>query len=553
MSSLLADFAGKVDLIYIDPPFATGADFSFEARIGDDLEVMKEQTILEEKAYRDTWGSGLMSWLQMMDSRLPIARDLLSERGAIYVHCDYRVASHLRLLLDEIFGADHFQNQIVWHYSGWNRHGEKYFNRRHDLILYYSRGSRPAFNSYSIPWASKEEYVRLRKQKINVDASGREYVLSDAGEGRRVKRYLEEAMAFGKPADDVWNLDKINNSSKEAVGYPTQKPEALLERIVTASSPHGGLVADFFCGSGTTAAIAEKLGRRWIACDLGRWGVHVTRKRLLEIPGCNPFEVLNLGMYECQFWQGTAFGADDAGGRVSERALYEYLAFVLKLYGAQPVAGLANLHGKKGSALVHVGAVDAPVTVDEISDALEECAALRQSELHVLGWEWEMGLAGPNNDYHHGGLMQEEAKRHGIKLLLLQIPREVMEQQAVDRGDVKFFELAYLDAKVQWLSGLQVAVSLRDFVIPNTDLMPEEMRDRVTKWSNYIDYWAVDWDFRNDSFMQGWVAYRTRRDRSLPLESDEHTYEEPGIYRVAVKVIDIFGNDTTQAYTVEVE
>lgn len=237
---------------------------------------------------------------------------------------------------------------------------------------------------------------------------------------------------------------------------------------------------------------------------------------------------------------------------MSEQSLYDYLAFVLKLYEAQPVAGLTHLHGKKGGAMVHIGSVDTPVTIDEVNSALNECAALRQSELHILGWEWEMGLAGPNNDYHRGGLMQEEAKRRGIKLLLLQIPREVMEEQAVDRGDVKFFQLAYLDAEVERLSGRRAKISLKDFVIENTDLIPEEVRDKVTKWSDYIDYWAVDWDFRNDSFMQGWVAYRTRQERNLPLKSDECTYEKPGAYRVAVKVIDIFGNDTTQAYTVEV-
>lgn len=199
-SSLLEQFAGKVDLIYIDPPFATGSDFSFEAEIGEeDIELLKESSIIEEKAYRDTWGRGLTSWLQMMNDRLIVFRELLADHGAIYVHCDYRVASHLRLLLDEIFGSEHFQNQLVWHYSGWNRHGDKYFNRRHDLLLYYSKGEDPAFNSYSIPWASKEEYVKIRKQKIHVDAKGREYVLSDAGGGNRVQRYLEEAMADGKP------------------------------------------------------------------------------------------------------------------------------------------------------------------------------------------------------------------------------------------------------------------------------------------------------------------------------------------------------------------
>jgi hypothetical protein len=307
-----------------------------------------------------------------------------------------------------------------------------------------------------------------------------------------------------------------------------------------------------FCGSGTTLSAAEKLGRRWIGCDLGRWAVHVTRKRLLGIENCKPFELLNLGRYERQYWQGVTFAKN--GKTVTEQALYEYLAFVLKLYGAQPVAGLTHIHGKKGRAMIHIGAVDAPVTIDEINLAIGECVQLKQGELHVLGWEWEMGLY---------DLMVAEAKRQGVKLLLLQIPREVMEQQAVDKGDIRFFELAYLEVEIKKPSprpspkgrgsDLAVQVTLKDFVIPNTELIPEEVRDKVKKWSDYIDYWAVDWDFRDDTFMQGWVAYRTRKERKLPLASDAHAYEKPGKYRILVKVIDIFGNDTSQAFDVEVK
>jgi len=150
-------------------------------------------------------------------------------------------------------------------------------------------------------------------------------------------------------------------------------------------------------------------------------------------------------------------------------------------------------------------------------------------------------------------LMVAEAKKKGIKLLLLQIPREVMEQQAVDKGDLQFFELAYLEIEVSQPKKLTALVRLKDFVIPNTELIPEEVRSKVKKWSDYIDYWAVDWDFRNDTFMQGWVAYRTRKDRTLTLNSDPHTYERAGKYRVLVKVVDIFGNDTTQAFEVDVK
>jgi hypothetical protein len=276
----------------------------------------------------------------------------------------------------------------------------------------------------------------------------------------------------------------------------------------------------------------------------------VTRKRLLDIPNCKPFEVLNLGKYERQYWTGVTFGDKSRADQV----LYEYLAFMLKLYGAQPVAGMTHLHGKKGKAMVHIGAVDAPVTVDEINAAMDECVKVGQQELHVLGWEWEMGLAGPNNDVRKGGLMHEIARQKGVKLVLLQIPREVMEEQAVEKGDVKFFELAYFEVKIHKLKARTIQVELKDFASPNMDeLIPEEIRAKIKKWSDYIDYWAIDWNFQNDTFMQGWVAYCTRKDRKLPLISDPHTYEKPGKYRILVKVIDVFGNDTSQAYDVEVE
>lgn len=204
---------------------------------------------------------------------------------------------------------------------------------------------------------------------------------------------------------------------------------------------------------------------------------------------------------------------------------------------------MEHLHGKKGNAVVHVGAVDAPVTIDEINACLDECEAIKQKELHILGWEWEMGL------YE---IITESAKGRGIKLLLLQIPREVMEQQAVDKGDVRFFELAYLEVKIKTEKGRKATVELRDFVIPNTELIPREVRDKVKKWSDFIDYWAVDWDFRNDTFMQGWVDYRTRKKRNLALQSDPHIYEKPGKYTIMVKVVDIFGNDTSQLFEVTV-
>lgn len=533
MSSLLEKFAGEIDLIYIDPPFATGADYKFNAQIGEeDLEATKEHSIIEEKAYRDTWGKGYASYLQILFNRLEVLRELLSENGSIYVHLDWRMSSFVRLLLDEIFGSDSYQREIIWRMgwvSGYKTQANNWI-RNHDNILYYTKNpSSFTFNKIWIPYPP--DYERW---------------------GGRPK-------GKGLAIEDIWGVhagEKINSLAvisfaKENIGYPTQKPESLLERIIQVSSNEGDLVADFFCGSGTTMAVAEKMGRRWIGCDLSRWAVHVTRKRLLDIENCKPFEILNLGKYERKYWQGITFNEKDKEDQ--QMAIFQYISFILKLYQAEPLIGMEHLHGKKGKSVVHVGAVDAPVTIDEISDCIEECARLNITELHVVGWEWEMGLAGPNNDYRRGGLMHGIAKERGVKLYLFQIPREVMEQQAVDKGDIQFFELAYLESKVVLPEKLTVQVTLNDFVIPNTDLIPDEVRQKIKKWSDYIDYWAVDWNFRNDTFIQGWVSYRTRRDRKLKLATDNHTYDKAGKYRILLKVIDIFGNDTSQPIDVEVK
>ena len=582
MSSLLEKFAGKVDLIYIDPPFATGSDFSFSTQIGEeDLEVAKEQSAIEEKAYRDTWGSGLDSYLSMMEQRLLLIRDLLSEEGSLFVHCDWHVNAAMRLLLEDVFGSDQFLSEIIWKRKDSNKAGTT-LSVVTDTILHFSKSENYTWNQIYIPYSEE----RIAGAYRNTDEKGRQYALADLMapgdrkgtkadyewkgvrprpgrhwaytlekmkqlevDGRifwnsngipKLKMFLDESK--GAPLGNLWTDIFMLKGGTEAVDYATQKPEGLLDRILSMASKPGGLVADFFCGSGTTLAVAEKQGRRWIGCDLGRYAIHKTRKRLLEIEGCKPFEVLNLGKYERQFWQGVTFGTN--GKNITEKAIYEYLAFILRLYGAQPVSGMAHLHGKKGRAMVHIGAVDAPVTIDEINGALSECAQVKQTELHVLGWEWEMGLY---------DLMVDEAKKQGMKLLLLNIPREVMEQQAVEKGDIRFFELAYLEVDLKKSKKLTVSVKLKDFVIPNTDLVPEEIRSKVKKWSDYIDYWAVDWNFQNDTFMQGWVTYRTPKDRSLPLESDNHAYEKAGRYRVLVKVVDIFGNDTTQAFDVEVK
>lgn len=530
MGSLLEKFAGKIDLIYIDPPFHSGSDFSIQTSVGDQG-VVKEPSLIEEKAYRDTWADGSGSYLSMMRPRLQLAKKLLCNDGSLFIHLDWHLGYLVRALLDEVFGSDRFRNEIVWYYYNRFAADGQNFGRKHDVIFWYSNSENVTYRPID------EDRDKAQKRLLRKKQDGRAVNVRDE-DGNLV--YYEQST---KRIDDVWRIPLVPPASSEYTGFATQKPTTLIARVLAACSKPGGIVADFFCGSGSTLVAAERYGSRWIGCDLGRWAVHVTRKRLLEIENCKPFEVLNLGKYERQYWQGATFG-DKGGKSLTEQALYEYLAFILKLYGARPVAGMAHLHGKKGKAMVHIGAVDAPVTIAEIEATVDECAKLKQDTLHVLGWEWEMGLY---------DLMVEAAKKKGVKLLLLQIPREVMEQQAAAKGDVRFFELAYLEAKIEHPKKLTVRVKLEDFVISDTELIPEDVRDKVKKWSDYIDYWAVDWDFQSDTFMQGWVAYRTRKERKLPLAADLHAYDKPGKYRILVKVIDIFGNDTSQAFDVEVK
>lgn len=534
MSSLLEKYAGKIDLIYIDPPFATGADFTLDIEVGENgKEIRKERSIIEDKAYRDTWGQGIDSFLQMIYDRMCLMKDLLSENGSIYIHLDSGTASHIRVIMDEIFGPLNFQREIIWR-IGWisgYKSKAKNWIRNHDSILYYVKNPDDfTFNKEYIPYSS--DYVRRDGSK-------------PTGEGY--------------PIEDTWNCNamdsmdsiQIMSFNTEKTGYATQKNENLLSRIIKASSNEGDLVADFFCGSGTTCAVAEKLGRRWIGVDLGRYAIHTTRKRLLEIENskslteegkrygkkARPFEILNLGKYERQFWSVKAFGRKD-----EKQALYEYLAFILKLYGAEPIAGSSHIHGKKGNALVYIGAVDAPVTIQEVTDALKDTKDMGQKELHVLGWEWEMGL----ND-----AIQEVAKQMGVRLKLRIIPMDAIDPQAVGKSDIKFFELAYFKTDIE-SKGLKVKVKLEDFVIPHTDLIPPDVKESIKKWSDWIDYWAVDFEFQNDTFNNGWTSYRTKKERKLRLVAD-YEYPKAGTYKIFVKIIDIFGIDTSQVYEIKVK
>jgi SAM-dependent methyltransferase len=406
----------------------------------------------------------------------------------------------------------------------------------HDDILWYAKDpdAERIFNvEYEAPSDSYLKRFGGKTQILDPETKTRKLVVDEPTKGL--------------PVRDVWDLSIVAGFKSERTGYPTQKPETILERIVNTSSNEGDLVLDCFCGSGTTAAIAEKLGRRWIACDLGRFAIHTTRKRLLSIPNVRPFVVENLGKYERQAWAGAEFG-DGHNSKAAERQR-AYVAFILKLAQATPLNGYTWLHGVKGGRMVHVGAVDAPVSVGDVTQIAAEFKravgtgkdAPKTNGVDVLGWDFAFEM---------NEVAKQQAAAANIQMRFLRIPRDVMDKRAVEQGDIRFFELAALSVEVR-ANKRNVHLKVKDFVIPPDDV-PEEARKAVKHWSQWIDYWAVDWDNRSDTFHNEWQAYRTRKDKTLPLEIT-HAYPEPGTYAIVVKVIDILGNDTTKSVQVKVQ
>lgn len=596
LPSLLPEFAGKVNLIYIDPPFDTGADFSFTATIPDNPEVGDDETttfhkqpsMIEQKAYRDTWGRGLDSYMSWFYETNLILRELLSENGVMFVHLDYHVSHYAKVILDEIFGYDKLVNEVVWKRQSAKSdvgQGSKHMGRIHEVIFFYAKSDDYTWNM---------QYTEYDQSYIDAfyryeDSDGRRYRLSDItapgkatkgnpyyeflgvtrywrfsqknmqelyDQGRIIqtapgrvpqqKRYLDEMP--GVPIQDLWlDIKPVQSQSKEIVEYATQKPEALLERIIKASSNEGDLVLDCFCGSGTTAAVAEKLGRRWIACDLGRFAVHTTRKRLLEIPGVKPFVVQNLGKYERQQWMGAEF---DPAGQAQNRAALEqqYRHFILALYHADPVSGHNWLHGVKAGRMIHVGSVEAPVSLGDVKNIVQElwrivgkAPELKTNGIDILGWDFAFEL---------NETARQFAAANKVDLKFKKIPREVLEKKAVEQGDIKFFELASLSVDVA-VKEKRLDIALSDFMVPPDDV-PEEVRRSITHWSQWIDYWAVDWDYKDDTFHNEWQSYRTKKDPAIELKA-RRKYNAAGKYYVVIKVIDLLGNDTTKMLEIEIK
>ena len=646
---------GGIKLIYIDPPFDVGADFSMNIEIGDPSTgsgqvdtFTKRPNVLEELAYRDTWGKGADSFIAMIYERLIIMRDLLAEDGSIYVHCDWRVSSYIRLILNEIFGDTGFVNEITWRRRGGALNNFKSLGATTDTILFYRKSEDSFFNPLKTKDSEEaKQYIKERfiyddgdgrlysrdpitnpsstptqsliyeykgykppakgwafslETMKKWDTDGRLYFPPDKTQRIRRKTFLDEYE--GQPVQNLWtDIYVINSQAYESVNYPTQKPESLLERIINISSNENDIVADFFAGSGTTLAVAEKLNRKWIGSDLGKFAIHTTRKRLIGVQrklkaegkDFRAFEILNLGKYERAHYIGVNLNLrEEEQKKQLEQREQDFIALILRAYRAETVENFRTFHGKKSGRMVAIGSVNLPVTRLFVEEIILECREKHISRVDILAFEFEMGLF-PN--------VQEEAKSKGIDLALKYIPREVFDKRAIEKNQVVFHDVSYIEVK-PIVKKNSVAVELTDFSVfysqDSVENASASLRDGANKivvengkiikvskdkagiitreiltkkWTDWIDYWAVDFDFENKReiirvkdeasgemeekwtgdfiFENEWQSFRTKKDRSLELKTPPH--EVPaGRRKIAVKVVDIFGNDTMKILDVTV-
>lgn len=578
--------AGGLKLVYIDPPFDVGSDFSIDVAVGEES-VTKEASVVEQVAYRDTWGKGQESYVNMIRERLVLIYDLMAENSSIFVHVDWRVNSYVRLILDEVFGPAGYRNEIAWCYSG-PSNTKSFFPRKHDSILFYAKGE-PTFVQPRIA------------HKSGVHNTGQLFKKNSAGGGDDAQQSMEEK---GKALEDWWSdIYATDRYRSELVGYPTQKPENLLQRIIEATTVEGDLVADFFCGSGTTLAVAEKLGRKWIGTDLGRFAIHTSRKRLITVQRqrkdegkpYRSFEILNLGGYERQHFmsQTPESISEEAASGLGDAKRTAFEELVLDAYQAARMAQTPPFAGIKNQTAIFIGGISAYVTQADVELCIE--AALDQgiAKIDILGFEFEMGIS---------PMLADMAKEKGLTLTLRYIPSDVFDSRAVKSGAVQFYEVGYVEV-APTVKDFDVKLKLTDFGVfyrqPDVDEAMAAIKNGSTKilvdsgqvikvtkskngslsteqvtatWEDWIDYWSVDFNFEskpevvrvigNDKevelstgryiFENEWQSFRTVKDRNLEVESSWHSYDSAGLKTIAVKVIDIFGNDTTRVFRVRV-
>lgn len=572
----------KVDLIYIDPPYDSKADYRTKIELaGGSIE--QKPTAIEQFAYGDTWVDGTASYLRMIVPRLFLMRELLSPYGAIWVHLDWHVSHYVKIVCDELFGKHVFRNEVIWK-SASGHSDAGFMGITHNNIFLYTKNENSIWNPQYEPYS--EEYLASHFRKV--DADGRRFEDTDLtaaglqGGGyqyewnghlkiwrcpistmqahekndriyytrnglARYKRYLDEMP--GSPLSDLWiDIPRINSQAQERVNYDTQKPERLLERIINASSKEDSIVADFFIGSGTTAAVAERLGRRWIATDLGKPASLITRKRLID-QNAKPFLFQHIGDYQVEQARST-MGSKFRVGDLSQ--------IVLGLYGALPLPPEQNPNtqwGRTGTSKTLVFC-DSPNKMTGLT-TLRRAISMRDNHMGgwdkviVLGWNFAPSIG------------QDVMGLNDDKLEVLVIPPDLLDRlkkkgDKLNSKDVRFSSLQYLTIKpvhrLQEQEGEQVTVELENYVLLSPDALnvDEANRAKLEAVLNedplaLIEYWSVDPDYDGEVFRSVWQDYRGNTDndgdpyRVVKKAVLTNLPPKAGKRKVCVRVVDVFG------------
>lgn len=615
-ASGLPSMRGKIDLIYIDPPFDSKADYRTKIELpGGSVE--SKPTVIEQFAYADTWSGevggeqvkGTLAYLRYMYPRLALMRELLSEKGAIYVHIDWHVGHYMKVLLDEIFGKEAFRNEITWRRQvprGMKVYAE-YFPFSADYIMIYTKSveaiwNRPVkINKLTIEEAenkySKDEggYFRTSdpgsytfESLVKLHTEGRLYAPKNGeividhekktirpsnGGKIGVKYYRKQEGKFiieEIPIDNIWDdIPGMGVVSGEHLGYGTQKPKALLERILEASSNPSSIVADFFSGSGTTAAVAETLGRNWIVSDIGKPATMITRKRLIDNKA-KPFVYQSIGDYQKEQLHST-MGTKYRIGDLS--------SVVLNLFGALPFTTEDNPQrnlGRLGTSKTLVY-VDSPNKLCGMS-TLRKAQELR--ETFMGGWD-KVVVLGWNFDTQIGQIVDSLGDK---RLEILVIPPDLLDtlaskakfkkvsaQVAVDpdgtiRTPVRFSSLQYLTVKAPIVSfqesEIEIEIELDNYMVLSPDALPLDDESKKILQSviakdplDLIEYWSIDPDYDGAVFRSCWQDYRENEGNDHdPLRVLRRTTirvpMKEGTRTICVKAVDVFGWESEVVMTV---
>ena len=534
---------GQVDLIYIDPPFDSKADYRTKVTLPG-VELEQRPTVIEQFAYSDTWSDGTASYLRMIVPRLVLMRELLADTGSIYVHLDWHVGHYVKAVLDEIFGRENFLNEIVWSY-GKMASASRRFMSNHDVIFLYGKSPQHYFQNVYVDLAAP------------VKRLARELVDGKLKNARNPDGSLKYVTLEKERVDDNWSdIPRVMPASSEYIDYNTQKPQRMLERAIQASCPEGGLVMDFFGGSGTTAAVAEKMGRRWVVTDLGKPACMIMRKRLID-QDAKPFLYQAIGDYQVEAAK-AMLGRDFRIGDLSH--------IVLSLYGALPLPADVNpqrnlgqiagieLGGKRGSKTLVLADSPNKLTGDT---TLRRAIAQRDNlmggwdRVVVLGWNFEPAIG------------QSLAALNDPNLEVLVIPPDLLDRLRKKggieklRGQVRFSSLQYLTLKPirreRAGEGEELSVILDNYVLlsPEAINLDEDNRLKLQKVLAaeplaLIEYWAVDPDYDGQVFRSVWQDYRgnTAGDGDPLRVVKQARFSVPahgGKRRVCVRAVDVFG------------